>query len=253
MIGRTNSYNLAGGEGASLNFKVVGNPQPSNPSDNTIWVNTDVKITGWIFSATQPDNLTEGNVWISTGTSSPTAFNALQKNGIMVYPVSAKQYINGALVDKTAKTYQDGAWVDWIVYTYLFKSGTGKVVEFTTKHQGNCSIAVTTEKITVTAANPASNGQSVVFTSAKHDVSGKKTLNALIYCDKLAGNIQPKFGLSNSIPNFDSYSYVASVSIQSNSRETVYSIDLSSVTSGSYYIGTGGAFNGYIKDMWMEE
>lgn len=54
-----------------------------------------------------------GHVWISTGPSSIAPFNALKKNGIMVYPLSAKQYVNGAWVRKTAKTYQNGALVDW--------------------------------------------------------------------------------------------------------------------------------------------
>ena len=49
MLGRTNT-----GCGTSLNFKVVGNPQPETAKENTIWFNTDVKITGWNFAATQP-------------------------------------------------------------------------------------------------------------------------------------------------------------------------------------------------------
>ena len=52
-------------------------------------------------------------VWFPTGTSSVVAFNALKKDTIMVYPLSAKQYINGAWVEVTAKSYQGGEWVDW--------------------------------------------------------------------------------------------------------------------------------------------
>lgn len=107
--------NIGGsGGGTSLNFKVVGNPEPVNPRENTIWVNTDVEITGWIFIATEPTNPTDGLVWISTRTSSLVEFNALKKNGIQVYPISAKQYVSGAWVDKEAKSYQNGAWVDWL-------------------------------------------------------------------------------------------------------------------------------------------
>ena len=202
-----------GGGSNPLNFKVVGNPQPSNPAENTIWVNTIVDITSWHFGAEEPNvyniqpiadsdpwNLTcpddpkagkiinftipktvsgtleairlyhagkdkmycvrqfdgsvaaawpagakvsvmlsdetykigdwvgngtarilaweeyyhkEGTVWILTGTSSSTAFNALKKNGITVYPISAKQYVGGAWLDKTAKSYQGGAWTEW--------------------------------------------------------------------------------------------------------------------------------------------
>lgn len=110
--------NLGGSGGASLNFKIVGNPQPSNPAENTIWIDTDVDITGWAFSATEPENPEEGMVWISTGAASAARFNALTKNNITVYPISAKQHIGGELITKTAKIYQNGEWVDWIMYLY---------------------------------------------------------------------------------------------------------------------------------------
>lgn len=39
--------------GDGLNFEVVGGTtQPANPKENTIWINTDVEITRWYFSAT---------------------------------------------------------------------------------------------------------------------------------------------------------------------------------------------------------
>lgn len=116
--------NLGGsGGGASLNFKVVGNPQPASPKENTIWLNTDVPIGAWYFIATQPENLNEGDVCFSTGTSSPVAFNALKKNSIQVYPLSAKQYVGGTLVDIEAKSYQGGEWADWIIPDVLFRDG----------------------------------------------------------------------------------------------------------------------------------
>ena len=108
--------------GTSLNFKVVGGTsEPANPKENTIWVNTDAEITGWGFSASAPTNPAEGMIWFQTGTSSPAAFNALKKNGIAVYPNGCKQYVSGAWVSKTAKTYQSGAWKDWGLY--LIKNG----------------------------------------------------------------------------------------------------------------------------------
>lgn len=118
--------NMSGGGGTSLNFKVVGNPQPNNPSNNTIWLNTDVPITRWLLSPTEPSSSESGMAWITIGSSGPVSFNALKKNGIQICPISAKQYINGAWVDKTAKSWQDGKWVDWIVY--LFNNGDNETV-----------------------------------------------------------------------------------------------------------------------------
>lgn len=109
--------NMVGGGGASLNFKIVGGTvQPENPKENTILVDTDTTITGWSFSAAQPENPTEGMVWFATGTSSAVEFNALKRNGIHVYPISAKQYVSGAWVDKTAMIYQHGVWNPLVVW-----------------------------------------------------------------------------------------------------------------------------------------
>lgn len=118
MIGRTNT----GGGGGGLNFKVVGGTAaPSNPKGNMIWLNTSVPITGYYFSVTQPENMLPGEVWVYIGTSSTVAFSATKKNPVMVYPISASQYVDGALVGVGAYSYQNGKWVSWI--TYLYRAG----------------------------------------------------------------------------------------------------------------------------------
>jgi len=106
------------GGGTPLNFKIVGNPQPEDPKENTIWLNTDVKTGRWFFGTSEPENPSEGMAWITTGISGFAEFNALKKNGITVCPMSAKQYIDGAWVDVTAQIYQGGEWVSWVVYYY---------------------------------------------------------------------------------------------------------------------------------------
>lgn len=122
-------YNMTGGGGGGLNFKVVGGTvQPTSPSENMIWVNTSVAITSWVFSTSAPTSPAAGMVWFLTGSISSVAFNAVKKNGIWVYPAGCQQYVNGAWVTKTAKTYQSGAWKDWVFW--LYKDGV-KEVEFT--------------------------------------------------------------------------------------------------------------------------
>lgn len=120
---------IIGGGAAGLNFKVIGGTiQPTSPGENTIWVNTSNDITGWVFSATAPTSPVAGMVWFATSNSSSVAFNAVKKNGIWVYPAGCQQYVNGAWVTKTAKTYQNNAWKDWVFW--LYKDGV-KEVEFT--------------------------------------------------------------------------------------------------------------------------
>lgn len=110
--------NLGGGSGG-LNFRIVGGTsEPSNPRENLIWVNTDVKITSWVFSTDEPENPESGMVWILSGTSSTVEFNALKKNAITVYPSVAMQYVDGEWIFATAKTYQNGKWAEWTKYLY---------------------------------------------------------------------------------------------------------------------------------------
>ena len=102
-----------GGTGAGLNFKVVGGTtQPANPKENTIWVNTSNEITGWIFSAEEPDVPEEGMVWFAVGLSSLAEFNALKENTLQVYPVLAKQYASGEWSESPAKIYQGEKWAN---------------------------------------------------------------------------------------------------------------------------------------------
>lgn len=97
-----------------LNFKLVGGTtQPTDPSENMIWVNTDETITGWAFAPSAPADPEDGSVWIRTGLSSRVAFNAMKKNCIMLYPLKCKQYIDGAWNDRTAQSYINGEWIDW--------------------------------------------------------------------------------------------------------------------------------------------
>lgn len=105
---------IGGGSGAGLNFKVVGGTaEPVLPSENMIWINTDVEITNWYFSTEEPDVVEEGIIWIKIYKYSTVEFNALKENGVYLRPLCAKQCISGAWVDKSAKIYQNGEWVDW--------------------------------------------------------------------------------------------------------------------------------------------
>lgn len=101
-------------EGEELNFSVVGGTtEPTNPTENMIWVNTDTAISEWVFSYAEPVSPASGMVWFETVTNASMSFNAIKTNGIWVYPNGCKQYVSSAWVDKATKTYTGGAWVDW--------------------------------------------------------------------------------------------------------------------------------------------
>ena len=106
-----------------LNFTVVGGTtKPTNPVNNTVWINTSTAISSWVFSSTTPSSPAEGMVWFLTGTASNVEFNALNKNDIRVYPLTTKQYVSGAWVDKIVASYKNGAWISWWD-GYLYKNG----------------------------------------------------------------------------------------------------------------------------------
>ncbi len=110
-----------GGGASSLNYKVVGGTSaPASPRENMFWVNTSNDITDHVFSAEEPA-MAEGRVWFQTGTVSVVKFNALKKNNVTVYPVSAKQCVSNAWVNMAFKAYIGGAWKE--PYFYLFADG----------------------------------------------------------------------------------------------------------------------------------
>lgn len=107
-----------------INYSVVGGTtEPSNPTENMIWINTDTEITGYIFSKNEPKNPIEGMIWIECSSASTVAFHSLKVNGKYeneVYPIAAKQYINNIWVNKFSKTYQNEEWQEWMAYIYKY-------------------------------------------------------------------------------------------------------------------------------------
>lgn len=191
----------------------------------------------------------EGTVWVTTGASSPVAFNALKKNSVMVYPMSAKQYIGGSWVDKTAKSYQGGAWVDWIKYSYLFKSGEGEKVAFVKNSNGG---QVTVSKDSVVLSCPNVGYNSVYWlTDGLYSLEDATELvfDAACY-DNLADGNHAYMGrfviLNKKLENFDSspeymgdITIYASAWVTPDSERKEYVIDVSNLND-SYSIGFWG-------------
>lgn len=250
-------FNMTGG-GAALNFRVVGNPQPENPSENTIWVDTDTEITGWVFSATEPESPHEGMVWIATGTSGPAEFNALKKNGITVCPLYAKQYVDGALVEKTAKICQNGAWADWIIYLY----DTGK--EFTENggswvaYDSSGRFSKEADHMRLYTVNP-NDSMSTFGTDGLVDLTDVKTVCARIYmtssvvgADLCMFANKSKANAAVTVLNSPAVVRYEDTSIYIGKTVTV-KLDVDSLT-GTYYIGFASIFQNDFKVMsvWME-
>lgn len=231
--------NMTGG-GAGLNFKVVGNPQPTNPKENTIWINTDTAITSWIFSATEPESPVEGAVWIETGTSGEASFNALKKGSIYIFPKSAKQYIGGALVRKEAFIYDGNEWVEWL--TYLYKSGN----QFTavTGGWGKDGASINADSMYVHSSGSGTYS-GWVYTKNKIDFSNINTL--YIKCSSLTNSVRgPRVGVCNSTDPYNGYV----VSVDMTSLECA--VDVSGVNTSCYIVfaGNPNGGGGYITEVY---
>ena len=225
-------HGFGGFGGSSLNFKIVGGTTaPTNPNENTIWVNTDQEINGWYLTDLPPESAVEGAVWIITGTSSQVAFNALKKNSIQVYPISAKQYVNSTWVDKTAKTYQGSKWVDWI--TYLYRNGD----ECSTITGGWVAQPKTDTKRTVTKKADSifissTNGGGVIYAATANMIDLTKVETITIKVVETSGYKRTLYILPSDTDWGNSPKAAASLTLSATGEQT---LDVSSL-EGSYYV-----------------
>ena len=110
----------AGGGGG--NFNVVGGlTQPTSQKNNTIWVRTNVTITSYHISPTQPVAPSEGLVWIKTGDSG-TGLTAGGKNTLTIYPQVAMIYSGDTWQSLLGAVYKDKTWTQ-IGELALYKDG----------------------------------------------------------------------------------------------------------------------------------
>jgi hypothetical protein len=228
---------LHGNGGTSLNFKVVGGTsEPTNPKENTVWVKTSTDITNWVFSADQPSEPSDGMVWIVIGVSSTRAFNALKKNAIYIYPISAKQYENGAWKDKPSDFYQNGKWEDILQTLYIFQDGVFKVgnLETNTDTVNQAETYIEDGKIVLFVLF---NNNADLYVSEAIDVSNHSKL-VFVVPEMLDDYDTQKgtfiYGVVSSKEDSE-YAACESVPVQTSTEQAEYVLDVSSL-SGEYYI-----------------
>jgi hypothetical protein len=250
-----------GSGGVSLVLTAVGNPRPTSPQQNTIWVDTDTEITGWAFSATVPEDPTEGLVWITIGDSGNVkATSSVGDEWITIYPISATQYANGAWTNKTAKIYQNGTWADWFVGEFI-KDGE---LLYNLNASARAGSGATVNQLTgyVEVKNPVSTSTAVL-----HDklIDVTKYTKLTLYADVISvyvgGGGNPKVGpvlvkalnansYSNMLSNVVAGSYTKNKGVQT------LECDISGV-SGKFYVGIllDGGDEGYpelnVYDLYL--
>lgn len=225
--------------GVELNFEVVGGTyQPSAPTENMIWIETNVDITGWAFSAAEPDSLLEGMIWFQTDASSQISFSAIRELEVMVYPLSASQYIGGVWTEMPASIYQNSAWIAWkVAPKYLFKAGEGGLVNWTTF---GSTASVGSDRISIYCMS--------VYTGAYaeyQDLTQYETLCVEGYVsegDAVTVGVSSVAGASPA--------YLASGAISTGASTTV-KINIADINAGYVHMGSSGT-NASILNVWLE-
>ena len=242
--------NTSGG-GASLNFKVVGGTtQPTNPSENTIWVNTSTAIPSWAFSSNNPDSPATGMVWFVIGDASTTPLNALKTNGIEMYPMFVRQYNGSSWVDKVAKCYQNGKWITiYVPKLYIYKSGVGAVQLLDVYFADGMSVRVSTDEIEIKYTGAAIGLN--VTTQEAIGLSNYSKLCATAYCNRTVDSEPVLAFFSKRSTNYNNTSNIAGVAFKNDGVKRTYSVAIPSGTS-SAYIGLFRSFQGKVYDIWLE-
>lgn len=240
-----------GAGGPGLNFKVIGNPQPETARENTVWVDTDHKITFWIFSAVRPETPQEGMVWFLTGKSSSAKFNTLRKNGVMVYPQSCEQYIDGQWVALSARVYLSGSWKSFSLYLYdngdecMDLTGgwntKGNISSGIAKNQTNMYVNLTGE--------PAVAGYRIRYTSQMIDLTNISRLYINVGNLALGAYNNGFFAVGKSIPNDHGSCHGYAAAVISIGNNGLLNLDVSQLT-GEYYIWFGGRLGG-VSDYYV--
>ena len=122
IITRRGGISSGGGIGSKI---VRGTVRPTNPEENTVWVNTDVAINGYDFSSTRPANPSEGMLWFETSVVKSylsVDVDATEENAVRFYPVNCRQYVNGVWENKDFEVYANDEWAKGF-FTYIYNRG----------------------------------------------------------------------------------------------------------------------------------
>ena len=244
-----------GGGSGGLNFVVVGgDTKPSNPKENTLWANTAVEFTSWIFSADEPQTPEAGMLWIVAGDESNASINAIKKNSLYIYPLAIKQYLDGEWVELVGEVYKGGEWIPLAVKVYVAESGKIVPDDFSKNVFSNASLTSDENQIK-TGFSGTGNIIANFATKEKWNVDKYRTLFFDMEITKLsayANENRRRYGLYSSFNGNEATTNASSVIMPNEtSSRKVYAIDISDVT-GSCLVGSKGVGTTTIYNIWFE-
>lgn len=244
-----------------LNYSIIGGlTEPSNPTENMIWIETDVPITSHIFSKIEPINPFEGMIWIITSNSSDVAFHSIKINDIYIdekYPLFAKQYINNEWIIVESKIYKNKEWKDWAHYLYNSGSNISEFYSYkptTGSYSAMTPTTFTEHGILVSTTGGGTQGVRII-TSDKVTFTGYSKLCCLI--DFQSALSSGAYSFLRVVTQANTTSYVGNVSHDTPwiVGEYVYELDVSGFAQNYVEINIDTydeAVSLLIKKVWLE-
>lgn len=235
-------FNFSGGGGGGVGLNVVGGTtQPTNPRENTIWVNTTTAITGYALSPTQPETGTEGLVWLKTADTG-VEINVGKKNAVLLHLAMSQMYIGGSWATVEGYVYKSSAWVQF-GFLALYKDGvfstdhTEKVIKGSIQYAGTYYTATTN-------GGGAAGEAYVVFGPLSLDGCSTVTMRAQFVSTKVT-NVRFAIMIAKDANATRSNAALKTeVDIKDYVENTV-SLDISTLERGTWYvyagINTGGS------------
>lgn len=223
--------------GGDLNFEVVGGTdEPENPVENTIWVNTDQEITGFVFDYKEPTEPGDGVVFFKTIKQSNAGFNAITDNELHVYVQKASQYkeSEGAWENTKIKIYQSGTWVDFTLNLFAEGDRCEEVTGGWKGHSDQNATFAFGETIYL-FSDKNSYHNAAVYTNNKINFNGYSTLNFDIDWAENNGACFARVGLASTNTGAMASNVIASVTLVKTGRQNVQ-IPLSSVQNTECYV-----------------
>lgn len=257
-----------GAGGTDLNFTVVGGTtQPSNPKENTIWVNTDQEITGWVFSAEEPTDPVDGMVWIGTVADRTANFNVLKENEIWLSIECAYVYVADSWKKVEGYISIADAWIKFSnIILYLYSKGTESVT-WTNSSGGGTGTKTATKQTSdlylyATYTSGSYSAYASFYTPNAVDITGFSRLNANVNISDAAQ--QASLVIAETASNAaattnDSGTHIATAGKFNTTGSFTLSIPLSEITLKKVYIGIGVG-SGYgdasgkmtVTDIWLD-
>lgn len=213
-----------------------------------------------ILATVDDGSIEDGTVFVTIGTSSKIEFNALKKNCVMVYPLSAMQYIDGAWDDVPAQSYQNGEWVDWWRgELYLAGNEYESITGGWAMSDNWYEAYYPTEGFTLTKESESmtfeshmvdnvSYAKGFLRTNKKIDLKDVNSVILVTESVALDNTLRPIKLCVKSTDNAKNEDVVASTDLKVSSTEQTFTLDVSTLND-SYYVGieTGKTEGGKVK------